>query len=116
MSKIEATSGAIEAAENYGININLVPPAKAGKKITAADVDAYAKALKKGDAPATDAPAEDSEKDDAPAIEEKPAKKRKKDLICVFAIKEGGKLIPAGSVYEGKNAEYLLSKGAIKED
>jgi len=111
MSKIEATSGAIEAAENYGININLVPPAKEGKKITAADVDAYAKALKKGDAPT-----DDSEKGEALAIEEKPSKKRKKDLICVFAIKEGGKLIPAGAVYDGKNAEYLLSKGAIKED
>jgi pyruvate/2-oxoglutarate dehydrogenase complex dihydrolipoamide acyltransferase (E2) component len=110
MAKLNATDGAIEAAENYGINIKLVKPAKAGGKVTAADVDAYAKSLKKGDT----APAPDAPKEDAPA--EKPAAKRKKDLICVLAIKEGSKLYLAGSVYDGKNAEYLLSRGSIKED
>ncbi|MGR3220010.1 MAG: hypothetical protein ACUZ8H_09365 [Candidatus Anammoxibacter sp.] len=46
-------------------------------------------------------------------IKESPKVKGK--LVCVFTIRGEDKAFKPGDVYDGKNAKYLLKKGAIKK-
>ena len=48
--------------------------------------------------------------------QDKKKNKGKGKLICVFAIKGEEKKYRPGDIYEGKNAKYLLSRGAIRKE
>ncbi len=117
------TVTAKEALENYGFKLNDVLKFSDGKKVTVAIVEEFKK-YQKVLADIEKEEAEDGEEvgifnppphrgEPTPPISEN---KTNKKYICVFRIKEGGRVYLPKTEYDGENVAALLENNSIRAE